>query len=37
VLEAGNLAGASAGAVQLRRTESAGVEARALCEAWIAG
>lgn len=36
-LDAGALAPASAGAVQLRRAESASVEARALCEAWIAG
>jgi predicted metalloprotease with PDZ domain len=31
------LAGAGAGAVQLRRSDTAGAEARSLCEAWIAG
>jgi predicted metalloprotease with PDZ domain len=31
------LAAAGAGAVQLRRAETASAEARALCEAWIAG
>ena len=36
-LDARALAGAGAGAVQLRRAETASAEARALCEAWIAG
>jgi predicted metalloprotease with PDZ domain len=36
-LDAGALGGSENGAVQLRRAENAGAEARALCEAWIAG
>ncbi len=36
-LDAGALAGAAAGALQLRRAENASAEARALCEAWLAG
>ena len=36
-LDAASLAPANAGAVQLRRLDDASAEARALCEAWIAG
>jgi len=36
-LDAGSLAGPSAGAVQLKRSQGASAAARALCEAWLAG